>query len=308
MIAPLPARDGVSPSAVWLPDGAWRTMLEFLVDRFTDIAAATWIARMQKGLVVDENGTPIDCNTPYRSGLRLYYYRELDTEASIPFTETILYQDDHIVVVDKPHFLPVIPSGRFLHETLLVRLKRKLRLDYLAPIHRIDRETAGLVLFCITPNSRGHYQSLFQRREVTKTYHALARLRPDLSFPRVHRSRMVEGQPFFRMQETAGEPNSETHIELIEARGELALYQLTPVTGRKHQLRVHMASLAIPIMNDAFYPQLLTRDQDDFSRPLQLLAKAIAFTDPLTGAARQFASQQALSLQDASAVGKSPMA
>jgi len=249
---------------------------------------------MGKGEVVDEHGVRVLPGSSYRSGVRLYYYRELEGEPPIPFDETVLYRDDHILVVDKPHFLPVIPSGRFLQETLLVRLKRKLQLDFLIPIHRIDRETAGIVLFSIKPESRGAYQSLFQRREVVKTYEALAPSDAGTAFPLTYRSRLVEGEPFFRMQEIDGEPNSETHVEVLETRGDIARYRLTPVTGRKHQLRVHLAALGIPILNDSMYPQLLPVNETDFSRPLQLLAQAIAFSDPLTGAARQFESRLAL--------------
>lgn len=258
---------------------------------------------MAKGEVVDERGTALSPDCPYRSGARIYYYREIDGEARIPFEETILYRDDHILVVDKPHFLPVVPAGRFLQETLLVRLKRKLQLDFLVPIHRIDRETAGIVLLSIQPRSRGAYQSLFQRREVRKTYEAIARALPGASFPMTRRSRLVPGDPFFRMTETDGEPNTETHIDVLQADGDRVLYQLTPVTGRKHQLRVHMASLGIPIINDSFYPELKPANDADFSRPLQLLAKAIAFTDPLTGAARRFESPRTLSLSARPAQG-----
>jgi len=304
MSAPLPARDGVGPSSVWLPAGSWKTVLQFLTERFADIDATTWIARMQRGDVIDEHGTRFSPESSYRDGVRLYYYREAEDETPIPFEETILYRDDHILVVDKPHFLPVVPAGRFLQETLLVRLKRKLQLDFLVPIHRIDRETAGLVLFSIRPESRGDYHALFQKREVMKTYEALAALLPNAAFPLTHRSRLVEGNPFFRMKEADGEPNSETHIDLLEVRSDVARYRLTPVTGRKHQLRVHMASLGIPILNDSFYPQLLPDKDDDFSSPLQLIAKAIAFTDPLTRAQKQFESSHKLSCSPSPSEGR----
>jgi tRNA pseudouridine32 synthase/23S rRNA pseudouridine746 synthase len=267
-----------------------------LTTRFTEIATAVWIARMSNGDVIDENGDRLAPDCAYRSGVRLYYYRESPVESRIPFDEAVLYQDEHILVVDKPHFLPVTPAGRFLQETLLVRLRRKLQCDFLAPLHRIDRETAGIVLFSTQPETRGAYHALFARREVRKTYQAVAGVLPQATFPLTYRSRLVEGDPFFLMKEADGAPNTETQIEVLEFQGDAALYQLTPVTGRKHQLRVHMASLGIPIFNDPLYPQLQTREDDDFSRPLQLLAKAIAFTDPLTGAPRQFESLQALSL------------
>jgi tRNA pseudouridine32 synthase/23S rRNA pseudouridine746 synthase len=226
--------------------------------------------------------------------MRIWYYRELEEETPIPFEEAILFRDEHLLVVDKPHFLPMIPTGRFLRETLLVRLKRRLALPHLTPIHRLDRETAGVVIFSHNLATRGTYQSMFQKRVIRKTYEALAPLLPGREFPFTYRSRMVDGEKFFVMKEEEGEPNSETLVELIERRGSLARYRLHPHTGRKHQLRLHMASLGAPILNDAFYPVALPCKGDDFSAPLQLLARRIAFEDPLTGEARSFASAREL--------------
>lgn len=294
MNAPLPTRDGVGPSSVWLPQGNWQTLLQFLSERFAEVDPAIWAARLQRGDVVDETGTPLTPDVPYRGGARIYYYREAPDETPIPFEETVLYRDRHLLAVDKPHFLPVTPAGRFLRETLLARLKRKLQLDFLVPIHRIDRETAGVVLLSIEPETRGAYHAMFHRREVEKTYEALAPWRPALAFPATRRSRLVAGEPFFRMREVEGEPNAETRIEVLDVFGETARYRLTPVTGKKHQLRVHMAALGLAIRNDPCYPQLQADKGDDFSRPLQLVAKTIAFIDPLTGEQRRFESLQRL--------------
>lgn len=291
---PLPIRDGVAPSYLWLPEGTWQNMLAFLTDRFPAVQAATWISRMDRGEVVDGKGTLLNPNSPYRRGDRIFYYRELETETPIPFEEHILYQDQHILVVDKPHFLPVIPSGRFLHETLLVRLKKKTDLEHLTPIHRLDRETAGIVIFSHNVASRGAYQALFQNRTVKKVYEALAGTLNDTTFPFTRRSRMVEGTPFFRMQEVDGEPNSETCIEVIEQRGGITLYRLHPTTGKQHQLRVHLAALGVPIINDAFYPHALPCKGDDISQPLQLLARSVSFADPLSGEERYFVSNREL--------------
>jgi tRNA pseudouridine32 synthase / 23S rRNA pseudouridine746 synthase len=290
--APLPIVDGVAPSYLWLPAGDWPDLLTFLEQRFPAVASATWIARMEKGEVVDATGIRLTPATPYRRGSCIYYYRELDTETPIPFEEAILYQDDRLLVVDKPHFLPVIPTGRFLHETLLVRLKKKTGLAHLTPIHRLDRETAGVVIFSRDIATRGAYQSLFQQRLVDKVYEALAPAMPQLDLPLVYRSRMVDGSPFFRMQEVCGEPNSETHIALIERRQENSLYRLRPLTGKKHQLRVHMAALGMPIVNDTFYPDLHPCKGDDWSSPLKLLARAISFQDPVSGERLRFESQR----------------
>ena len=245
-------------------------------------------------LVVDEYGQLVTAERPYPKHLRIYYYREVPSEPRIPFFEAVLHQDAHLVVADKPHFLPVTPSGQYLQETLLVRLKKRLGIDTLIPIHRIDRETAGLVLFSVQPGERDAYQALFRRHAVTKHYEALAPWRADLQLPLTRKSRIVEDQPFFRQCEMPGTPNSETQIDVLEVSGGLARYALSPVTGKKHQLRVHMNALNLPILNDRMYPPTPHTPADDYNAPLQLLAKSIAFTDPVTGQARFFESQRSL--------------
>ena len=292
--SPLPVREGISPNHIWLPIGNWSTMLDFLASRFPEISEAVWRERMARGDVVDEQGAVITPLSPYRAGARVYYYRELEAETEIPFEETIIFQDEHIVVADKPHFLPIAPSGRFLKETLLARLKRKLDIDHLVPMHRLDRETAGLMIISKNVQTRDLYHALFRERRITKTYEALARLDANRIFPFTYRSRIVEAKEFYRREEVAGEPNAETHIDMIEQRGELALYKLNPVTGKTHQLRVHMAALGIPILNDAYYPILSNWKGDDFSKPLQLLARSVEFIDPVSGEARRFVSKREL--------------
>ena len=302
MNAPLPIIDGVSPSSHRLPAGHWETILEFLKEKFPDVDTTTWLSRMAKGELVDEMGLRLNSGSAYRVGASIFYYRELESEASIPFDECVLYQDEHILVADKPHFLPVIPAGRFLHETLLVRLKKNWKLDQLVPVHRLDRETAGVVLFSVNAATRGHYTALFRNRKVRKVYEALAPALLQISFPVTRRSRIVRGEPFFRMKEIDGTPNSETRIdtgEKAEALREGArLYRLTPLTGRKHQLRLHMSGLGIPIMNDRLYPELslaqTVDSEDPFSSPLKLLAKSLSFEDPLSGREYYFQSSRTL--------------
>jgi tRNA pseudouridine32 synthase/23S rRNA pseudouridine746 synthase len=290
----LPTRHGVGPSCVGLPAGKWPTITDFLVERFPAIARQVWLERMAHRLVVDEFGVLVTPERPYPSQMRIYYYRDVDVEAQIPFEEAVLYQDAHLVVADKPHFLPVTPSGHYLQETLLVRLKKRLGIDTLIPIHRIDRETAGLVLFSINPMERNAYQALFRDHAVTKHYEAIAPWRQDLTWPVNRKSRIVEDEPFFRQREVPGHPNSETLMDVIEKYDGLARYALSPVTGKKHQLRVHMNALGLPILNDRMYPPVAQTADDDYSSPLQLLAKSIAFTDPVTGQARNFQSQRTL--------------
>jgi tRNA pseudouridine32 synthase/23S rRNA pseudouridine746 synthase len=291
---PLPVVEGVGPSRRRLPVGSWKTVLEFLSEEYARVGADAWRSRMERGLVMDEEGRRLTPESPYRAGACVYYYREPEVERVVPFDERVLHADEHILVADKPHFLPVIPSGRYLRETLLVRLRRKLGLAHLAPLHRIDRETAGLVLFSVNPSTRGAYASLFRERSVEKVYEALASRTRGVDFPFVRRSRIVKGEPFFRMKESEGEPNSETRIELLEEGRVASLYRLRPVTGRKHQLRVHLNALGTPIVNDRLYPDVLPEASDDFSEPLQLLAKSLSFRDPLTGSERRFESARRL--------------
>lgn len=272
-------------------------MAEFLVHRFPGISAETWAARMQAGDVIDAEGKAVGLERRFQPHTRLFYFRSLAAEPRIPFEETVLFQDELIVVADKPHFLPVIPSGRYLQETLLVRLKCKLGIDTLAPIHRIDRETAGLVIFTIQPQQRSAYQDLFLEKSIRKYYEAVAPARPELRFPLTYRSRLAENpERFMQVREESGAPNAETHLVLLEQKGEWARYGLTPVTGRKHQLRAHCAALGMPIRHDQIYPTHQPENTDDYAKPLQLVAKSISFQDPITGQARSFTSPRMLSL------------
>jgi tRNA pseudouridine32 synthase/23S rRNA pseudouridine746 synthase len=262
---------------------------------FPAIGREQWLDRIERGRVLDAQGVAITPQTPHhRTGLRIHYYREVPDEVPIPFTETVLHMDEHLVVADKPHFLPVTPSGGFVEETLLRRLIRRLDNPDLVPLHRIDRVTAGLVLFSANRASRSQYQALFREHRIDKRYEALAPPLPMYSFPLLRRTRLVAGEPFFRMQEVDGEPNSETRIEVIERASDCWRYALYPVTGRKHQLRVQMAALGAPILHDAWYPELSTRVADDYRQPLQLLAQGLAFVDPLSGTLRKFEIEQTL--------------
>jgi tRNA pseudouridine32 synthase/23S rRNA pseudouridine746 synthase len=299
--SPLPMRDGVSASRVWLPkdeNNEWSTVLDFLEGRFPFINREIIQERMSRGDIVDEVGKQFDKDTPYQAELFLFYYREIPNEPAIPFKEKILFKDDYIIVVDKPHFIPVTPTGRYVKESLLARLKHRYQNEDISPIHRLDRETAGIVMFTCNPDVRGAYQSLFQKREVDKTYEAIAPLSDSLKFPLTHKSRIIKSEPFFIMKEDkiSDENNSETGILVDAVKDNLVRYTLKPITGKQHQLRVHMMSLGIPILNDPFYPELLPCKGEDYSSPLQLLAKSIAFIDPVSGEERYFESEQSLEL------------
>jgi tRNA pseudouridine32 synthase/23S rRNA pseudouridine746 synthase len=273
-------------------------VFDFLVARFAHIEPSVWQQRFANGLVLNQQGLALRADAPFTAGHKVFYYRELPDEPPLPVSEQVLFQDAHMVVVDKPHFMPVTPAGRYVQRSLLVRLKHRLGLDTLSPMHRIDRETAGLVLFSINPNERDAYHALFRSHAVHKVYEAVAQVRSDVAMPVTRISRIASDAQFFKSCEVAGEPNSETHVALVKQEGALGLYRLTPVTGQRHQLRVHMNALGLPIVGDQFYPLVLRgpHEEDDHSQALQLLAKGVSFTDPVTGESRHFVSQQNLSI------------
>jgi tRNA pseudouridine32 synthase/23S rRNA pseudouridine746 synthase len=248
-------------------------------------------AKVLAGEVVDADGAVVDATTALPSGASVYLYRDLPHEAPVPFEIPVLHQDADIVVVDKPHFLATMPRGRHVAQTALVRLRRELDLPELSPAHRLDRLTAGVLLFTTRRELRGAYQTLFARGLVSKTYLARAAVDADLTLPRVVRSRIIKRRGHLQAVCEPGTPNAETLVELFSPDG---LYRLTPRTGRTHQLRVHMASLGVPITGDPLYPNVIDVASDDFSTPLQLLAQRIEFEDPLTGRRREFISRRTL--------------
>lgn len=290
----LPVIDGVSPSRFQLPPGPWATVLDALCACFPKVDRATWASRFARERIFDASGEAMRPDAPYRVGAEIRYYREVANETRIDATETLLHVDADLIVVDKPHFLPVMPGGGYVTETLLARLVRHLGDSGIVPLHRLDRLTAGIVLFSANPATRARYQALFRERAIDKRYEAIAVPLPHMTFPLQRHSRLERGEPFFRMRETTGEPNALTGIDVLERGATAWRYALTPVTGRKHQLRVHMAALGAPIANDPLYPVLRDATPDDPQRPLQLLARALEFIDPLTGARRRFESTQSL--------------
>ncbi|MCV7240760.1 pseudouridine synthase [Mycolicibacterium celeriflavum] len=281
--APLPVRDGLGPARVRLRGGA---VLVELASRFGEAAATKVLA----GEVVTAAGDVVTAGTVLPPGASVYLYRELRDEVPVSFDIPVLYRDDDIVVVDKPHFLATMPRGRHVAQTALVRLRRELDLPELSPAHRLDRLTAGVLLFTTRREARGAYQTMFARGEVRKTYLARADADPGVDSPVTVHSRIIKRRGQLQAAEESGEPNAETYVERLGA----GLYRLTPRTGRTHQLRVHMASLGIPIINDPLYPAVIDVAPDDFSRPLQLLAHSIEFVHPGIGRSYEFTSRRAL--------------
>ncbi|MBP2185049.1 RluA family pseudouridine synthase [Amycolatopsis magusensis] len=292
--SPLPQRHGLDPARLRLPDeGPWATLREHLVERLPRVDPARIDELLAEERIVGLDG-PLGPDTPFRPGTFIWFHRDLPDEVPVPFEVEVLHRDDDLLVVDKPHFLATIPRGRHVLQTALVRLRRDLDLPQLSPAHRLDRVTAGLLLFVVRPELRGAYQTMFRDRLVHKEYEAIAPVAPGLDLPCVVRSRIVKERGVLAAQEVPGPPNSETRVELAETRDDLGRYRLLPATGRTHQLRLHMSSLGIPILGDDFYPVLTETALDDFRRPLQLLAKALEFTDPVSGRRRRFESRRTL--------------
>lgn len=293
-------RQGVSPSKLYLPkiDPAPETICAYLCQRFGHIDEEQWRQRFDEGLVMDASGAPLRADARYQHGLTIHYYRQLPDEVVVPFAHRVIFENEQLMVVDKPHFLTVAPAGRYVTQTLLTRLKAETGNAELSPIHRLDRETAGLILFAKTASARSAYQALFADRAITKIYHAIAPVKQDLSFGMSLDLCLERGEPFYTMKVGQGTANTHTDIDLIKVSrcGRFGLYELRPTTGKLHQLRVHLHHLGIAILHDSFYPIVAHKAEDDFSQPLQLLAKHLSFTDPLTGEAMAFESSFALQL------------
>lgn len=297
--SPLPQRNGLDAAWLRTPDREpglaprWATMGEYLAQRLPSEAPVAQM--LAAGEFVDQAGRPVAGDEPYRPHTLIWFHRELAPEAPAPFEVKILHADERIVVVDKPHFLATTPRGVHVRETVLVRLREALGLPELAPAHRLDRLTAGVLVLTTRREFRAAYAGLFQTQQVAKTYLALARFDRGLEFPRRELGRIEKRRGHLQAELVEGEPNAETLIEVDEARGEFARYRLTPATGKTHQLRVHMAALGLPILGDPLYPDVLDVPADDFSHPLRLIAKTLSFTDPVDGTDREFTSGFALS-------------
>ncbi|MGW4025909.1 RluA family pseudouridine synthase [Streptomyces sp. NPDC005009] len=295
--SPLPQRDGVDPVRVRLPAGEqWATVREHLTQRLSAAGPGVVDGMFAAGLIVGADGRSVPADTPYAPGMFVWFHRELPAEVPVPFPLEVVHRDEHIVVVDKPHFLATTPRGSHVAQTALARLRRELGVPELGAAHRLDRLTAGLVLFTVRPEERGAYQTLFRDRLVHKEYEAVAPYDPALDLPRTVRSRIVKERGVLTAEEVEGEPNAVTRVELAAHRaGGLGRYRLVPGTGQTHQLRVHMNALGVPILGDPLYPEVAAPvPAGDFRRPLQLLARTLEFTDPVTGVEHRFTSGRML--------------
>jgi tRNA pseudouridine32 synthase/23S rRNA pseudouridine746 synthase len=306
------------PSKLSLPqtNPGVATVLEYLIIKFPYIDAQVWHQRMSEGKVHWHDGSLITALSAFKPQQRVYYYREVETEPVIPFQETILFQDQHILVAYKPHFLPVTPGGIYVNECLQNRLRKSSGIEALQTVHRLDRVTAGLVMFSVNPDTRHRYHDLFKTRQIQKTYQAIANINQGDTLIGKEwevKNRITQSNPKFLMQVSAGEDNSHSIIRCLkqtvaqsieqtielsaEYMNQKALFELSPITGKTHQLRLHMQALGWPILNDKYYPQLQPQSADNYSAPLQLLSKKLKFIDPVTQQPRCFTYDGNLSLE-----------
>ncbi|MBN0971197.1 pseudouridine synthase [Gordonia sp. BP-94] len=300
--SPLPIRDGVDATRVVLRSGPELTVGQALLAApvLAGLTADDLGRRAAAGEIVDADGRPADLAAPSSRNVSLYLYRDLDDEIAVPFDLPVIHHDENIVVVDKPHFLATMPRGRHVTETALVRLRRELGSDTVSPAHRLDRLTAGVLLFTLRPEVRAAYQDLFASRTARKEYLALAPADEALASTVTVRDRIEKTAGDLRALVVDGPVNAISDITLTEVVGGLGVYRLVPHTGRTHQLRLHMASLGVPIVDDPLYPDVrpglaALPDHGDFTRPLRLVARSLEFTDPLTGEERRFESRRPVS-------------
>ncbi len=296
--SPLPRRNGLDAAWVRTSDNVpgaptWPTMADFLHHRLP--AEARVDDMLAAGAFVDQTGRPWQAYDAYRPNAYVWFHRDLAAEPHVPFDVEVLYADERMVVVDKPHFLATMPRGMHVRETAVVRLREALGLPELAPAHRLDRLTAGVLVLTTQRAHRAAYATLFQVQQVSKTYQALAPYRAGVEFPQTVRNRIEKRRGNLQAVVTEGEPNAETLIEVDDVRDGYASYRLTPSTGKTHQLRVHLAGLGLPILGDPLYPSVLDVAADDFSTPLQLVARRLAFVDPIDQTPREYVSRIALS-------------
>lgn len=301
--SPLPQRDGIDAVRVRLPaEGPWDTVRDHLAERLSGAGAGVVDGMFAAGLFVAVDGRAVPADAPYEPGMFVWFHRETPAEVPVPFPLEVVYRDAHIVVADKPHFLATTPRGGHVVQTALARLRRELDLPALGAAHRLDRLTAGLVLFVVRPGERGAYQGLFGERRVRKVYEAVAPYDPALVLPRTVRSRILKERGVLAAREIEGEPNALTRVELAAHHPspgagcpDLGRYRLVPATGQTHQLRVHMNALGVPLLGDPLYPEVAPAvPAGDFRRPLQLLARELEFTDPVTGREHRFRSGRTL--------------
>lgn len=308
----LPLIEGVCASKVYLPakktlKTSYQTVFEYLADKFSHIEPSVWRERFYDGKIYGKRAltyVPIGINDRYDEyqNTTIYYYKEVKNEPIVPFDYQILFENERFLAVDKPHFLTISPAGRYVKQTLLSRLKKDTKNRQLSPIHRLDKETAGVVLFSKRTDDRKYYQTLFldnhQSHKIKKIYHAIAPINNAIKFPLTVELNLQRASPFYTMAVKDGKPNTKTHIRMIEVNHTIGMakYELIPETGKLHQLRVHLAYLNMPIKNDPFYPTLNHKKCDDFTSPLQLLAKSLSFIDPIDGSHYCFQSSKNLQI------------
>lgn len=284
---PVPPRQGISPTRIRLPaDQRWPTLAAFLTERFPPHDASAVHASFERGDVFGPDAAPLTPSAPYAPGGHIWVFRPLPEEPAVPTDLPILYEDDHLLAVDKPHGLPVTPRGGFVRQTVTTLLRHRTGNPEISPAHRLDRMTAGVLLLTKTRPARGPVQQLFAQGRIRKTYRLIAPLGPALlTEPITLSSRIIKPAESLRACDVPGVPNARTDVVLLTVLDErCGLYEAHLHTGRTHQIRVHLNSLGRPILGDPLYPSTRTDAEQAALPPLQLLAHRLALTHPLTAA------------------------
>lgn len=282
-------------SKVYLPklETKVATIFEYLVVRFPHLSKDVLAKRIEEGKIFFSDKTPILLTTPYKYGVTLFYYRENPEEIKINFQEKIIFQNNEILVVDKPHFIPVTPSGKYVNECLLSRVIKKCQIKDLTPVHRLDKDTAGIIIFSKNKNTRSLYHKLFQNREISRKYYAVCEINTLVEQKEwLVENRLTSSDPWYKMKIENGQVNAITYIKLLDIKDRKGLFFLEPRTGKKHQLRLHLSTLGFNIVNDPLYPEIV--DKKDSYPPMQLLAYSLSFYDPVSMKFFEFFSEQTL--------------
>lgn len=323
---PLAQKNGIDPIQLVLPQPEElpeeltsggrtpATIADYLIARFYPNDPQIIHARFKTGEVRLDGGTVLTIDSPYMPGERIWYFRELADEPELPSDLPILFEDEHVLAIDKPHFLPTTPRGAYIAQTALTKLRVREGNPLLIPIHRLDRPTAGVLLFAKTVEARRPFQMMFQHRQVSKTYHAVAPVTADPAAAEqalsteglLVRSHIQKVRDVLQVQQLSEaecaaqgvDPNTLTTARILEtftpspAEAEAwgaerdrpwGLYELAPHTGKTHQLRAHLNLLGAPILGDVLYPRVLPDGPDRPEYPLQLLARTLSFEHPITG-------------------------
>ncbi|MCG9891749.1 MAG: pseudouridine synthase [Thermosynechococcaceae cyanobacterium MS004] len=248
-------------------------VLTYYTQRYTHSNEAEWRSRIDAGQIT-VNGNIAAADWPLQVGQQLIYHRPPWVEPAAPLTFEVLYEDVDLLVIVKPSGLPVLPGGGFLEHTLLHQLRRQYPQDTPVPIHRLGRGTSGLMLLARSPlaktnlsqqlrentlNPSGLLQSNGSERSIRKVYRALAQGTDmpntfTVTQPIGKIAHPNLGYIYGAIYDAEGQGKSAvSHCKVLKRHAENALIEVTILTGRPHQIRIHLAAAGYPLVGDPLY-------------------------------------------------------